>query len=104
MKRQFTRAEKNLIRAYALDRERATGKGVVKVRLLNSGDARAYCKDGHTYLIAPAAALFAEARRTFHKGSFAGHNNKCLPVALSQSNRTSKNNPTAGRKGVNELG
>jgi hypothetical protein len=68
MKRQFTRAEKDLIRAYALDREPATSERVLKVRLLHSGDARAYCKDGHIYLIAPTAALFAEARRTFHKG------------------------------------
>ena len=62
MKLQFTRGQKNQMRAYALRQERAKGENVVKVRFLPSGHVRAYCKDEHTYLIAPAAALFKEAR------------------------------------------
>jgi hypothetical protein len=64
MKRQFTRTEKRLIRAYAVKRERAEGEDVSKVRLLSCGDVRAYCEDRHTFLVAPTAALFAEARRS----------------------------------------
>jgi len=50
----FTRAEKKLMRAYALQRE---GEDVVRVHFLTSGDVRAYCKDVSTYLIASTAAL-----------------------------------------------
>jgi hypothetical protein len=61
----MTRAEKRLVRTYARDRERLKGEDVVRVRLL-SGDARAYCADGYTYLIDPVAVLLAEvqSRRT----------------------------------------
>jgi hypothetical protein len=62
MKIDFTRADKKLMRAYALKWERAKGENVVRVRFLQSGDVRAYCEDGHTYLIAPASELFKDAR------------------------------------------
>jgi hypothetical protein len=57
----MTRAEKRLVRTYAIDRERRNGSAVAKVRLLSSGDARAYCDDGYTYLIDPISLLLAEA-------------------------------------------
>jgi hypothetical protein len=57
----FTRTQKHLMRNYALYRERANG--IVAVRFLPSGDARAYCEDGETYLIAPTAELLKEASR-----------------------------------------
>ena len=60
---------------------------MVKVRLLNSGDAKAYCKDGHAYLIAPTAALFAEVRRTFQKGSLVQHARSELFSLVSASLR-----------------
>ena len=59
----MTRREKRLIRSYALERERLTGYDVTKVRLLSTGDARAYCTDGYTYLIDPIDVLYAEALR-----------------------------------------
>jgi hypothetical protein len=59
----LTRDQKRLIRTYALDRERLTGYDVIRVRLLSSGDARAYCADGYTYLIDPIDILLAEALR-----------------------------------------
>jgi hypothetical protein len=63
MKLHFTRADKNLMRAYALQQERAKGvKNIISVRFLHSGDVRAYCADGYTYLIAPTRELFKEAR------------------------------------------
>jgi hypothetical protein len=46
----FTRTQKNLMRDYALQEERAKGENVERVRFLPSGDVRAYCKDGYTYL------------------------------------------------------
>lgn len=61
-KLQFTRAQKQLMRVYALQQERAKGVKVIRLRFLSSGDVRVYCKDGHTYLIAPARELFKEAR------------------------------------------
>jgi hypothetical protein len=39
------------------------GNDVARVRLLPSGDARAYCADGYTYLIDPIDVLLAEALR-----------------------------------------
>src|SRR5262249_20701298 len=63
----LTRAEKKLVRDYALQRECAKGENIVRVRLLASGDVRAYCKDGSTYLIAPTTELFAEAREALHQ-------------------------------------
>ena len=63
---QFTRAQKNLMRAYALHRERTNE--VVRVRFLPSGDVRAYCADGYSYLIAPTAELLKEARSASQKG------------------------------------
>jgi hypothetical protein len=59
----LTRNQKRLIRTYALDRERLHGNDVIRVRLLSSGDARAYCADGYTYLIDPIPVLLAEAER-----------------------------------------
>jgi hypothetical protein len=59
----LTRQQKRLIRTYALDRERLQGNDVTKVRLLSSGDARAYCADGDSYLIDPIAVLLEEAQK-----------------------------------------
>jgi hypothetical protein len=39
----MARRQKQLVRTYALTRERLEGNVVVKVRLLSSGDALAYC-------------------------------------------------------------
>jgi hypothetical protein len=69
---RFTRAQKNLIRAYTIKRERARHEDITQVRLLASGDVRAYCKDGCTYLVAPTAELFAEATNRRTTAAFAG--------------------------------
>ena len=61
---RFTRTEKKLMRAYALQRE---GEDVVRVHFLTSGDVRAYCKDVSTYLIASTAALCVEAWEALHQ-------------------------------------
>jgi hypothetical protein len=57
----MTRRQKELVRAYALARERRKGEAIIKVRLLSTGDARAYCADGYSYLIDPISVLLAEA-------------------------------------------
>ena len=59
---QFTRAEKTLIRAHALIRERKQGIKIIKARIMPDGDVKAYCADGETYWIAPATELLAEAQ------------------------------------------
>ena len=88
MKRKLTRLEKDVIRGYALHRERAAGNPVLKVRLLlKEGDARAYCDDGSTYLIAPISVLFAEvkrwAREQIRLGRLAEFRPAPMPVANS---------------------
>ena len=59
----MNRHQKRLVRTYALQRERANGNDVVRVRLIADGDARAYCADGDTYLIDPITVLLEEALR-----------------------------------------
>jgi hypothetical protein len=49
-----------LFATHALARERSKGNAVAKVRLLSSGEARAYCPDGYSYLFDPIAVLLAE--------------------------------------------
>jgi len=39
------------------------GNDVIRIPLLSSGDARAYCAHGYLYLIDPIAVLLAEALR-----------------------------------------
>jgi len=60
MKSKYTRAEKDLMRKFAMKSERPYG--VVKVRFQRDGDTRAFCADGTTYLILPTNELFKEAR------------------------------------------
>ena len=58
----MTRRQRDLVRAYALARERRKHEDIIKVRLLLSdGDARAYCADGYSYLIDPISVLLTEA-------------------------------------------
>ena len=57
----MTRRQRELVRAYALARKRRKGEDIIKVRLLSTGDARAYCADGYSYLIDPISELLTEA-------------------------------------------
>jgi len=61
----MTRRQKQLVRVYALNRERLAGSDVTKVRFLPTGDVRAYCSDGYTYLVDPPDVLLAEAEAAY---------------------------------------
>jgi hypothetical protein len=65
----MTRSQKTFIRAYAVWRERRKGSDVREVRLLMSGDVRAYCADGCTYLVDPISVLWAECATGYFLGA-----------------------------------